>query len=332
MKWLKNIFTKNIFIKVLAVILAVFTYLYIHREDIQEKMVKDVEVKIIGLSSGWRVVDQSLEKIDLIISGPRQKVELRNNRNIFVDLSFNDIDYALKGDRFDKTFKVSEALIRGLSYDIKLKFPTKEVPSIRVETALYSTKKLNVKLDVRGKPAPGYTVKWKTFSPTIVNVTGPEYILKYEESIPTNPIPIEGKKSVIDLDVGVNVGYLKKSKGVLFECNSKVHVNVGIKPLPGEKKFTGIPVKILKTQDKIWRITTDPSAIDVTVVGDVDELKEVKKSFIKAYIDADDLPGPGTGIKMGVKFFISGPWESLRIKEDVTVKTDVALPRKEGND
>jgi len=330
MKWLKNIFVKNIFIKILALILAVFTYLYIHREDIQEKMIKDVEIRIVGLKSGWRVVDKSMDTIDLIISGSRQKVALRNNRNIFVELPFDDIDYALKGDRFDKKFMISETLVRGLSYDIKLKFSKKEPPSVRVEAALYTTRKLNVKLDIRGKPAPGYTVKWKRFSPTIVNVTGPEYILKYEESIPTNPIPIEGKRSVTDLDVGVNVEYLKESKGVVFECNSKVYVNIGIRPLPEERKFKEVPVRILKHQNKIWRIKTEPAAIDVSVVGDADELKDVKKTFIKAYIDADDLPGPGTGIKMGVKFFISGPWESLRIKEDATVSVDVTVIEEKG--
>lgn len=330
MKLLKNIFIKNMFIRILAVILAVFTYLYIHREDIQEKMVKDVKIRVVGLPSEWRVVSKSRENMDFVISGPRQKVELRNNRNMFIELPFDDINFALKEDRFEKTFTITEELVRGLSYDIALKFPGKESPSIRVETALYSTRKLNVKLDIRGKPAPGYSVKWKTFSPTLVNVTGPEYILKYEESIPTNPIPIEGKKSVIELDAGVNNAFLKESKGVLFECNSKVHVNIGIRPLPEERLFKKVPVRVLKNQNRVWRIKTDPSEIDVTVVGDVEETREVEKSFIKAYIDADDLPGTGTGIKMGVKFFINGPWKSLRIKEDVTVSVDVIVIKEEG--
>jgi len=325
MRFLGRLFFKDLSIKISAVILAVFTFFYIQREDIREKTVKDAKIRVVDLKPGWRVVHMSREKIDLPILGPRQKIELRNNRNVFVELSCADIEYPEEEGYFVKNFLITEDVVRGLSYDVSLNFPRREVPSVRVKAARYATKKLTVKVEVRGKPAPGYRVKWQTLSPTMVDVTGPDYVLKYEETIPTEPISIEGRKDVIDVDVGLNTDYLKETKGVSFECRSKVHVNIGIKSLPGEKKLSGVPVRILKSQEKVWRVRTTPSVVDVTVIGEVEELKQLKKSFVKAYIDADDLPGPGKGIKMGVKFFIDGPWKTLHIKENVTVTTEVLL-------
>ncbi len=327
-RFLKGVFLENLFIKFLALVLAVFTFLYVHREDTEGKTIPNVPVYISGYPSEWRIIDVDHRNVDLVILGPRQKIEVRNNRNVQIALSLNNVDFQKKTGEFTEVVEISKDVVKGLDYDIDLLFVEDSVKNLKIKLAPYVKKQLSVELRTTGKPAPGYIEERKIVSPNIVDVTGPADIIRFVDIIPTEPIDVTGRKENIDLNVGLDVNYLKEEKNVVFECDSRVYVSIVIKPKPSEKKITGIPVRILNLQDKPWVIKTEPATVDVTVTGDVEELNKIHKSVIKAYIDADDLPGsPGKDINIGVKFFFLGEWDSLRIKDAISVKVDMAIKK-----
>lgn len=340
MNSVKKILFENVFIKVLALVLAIFTYLYVHREDIGEKIIMKVPVRVKGLpvNGEWRVVSLSHHLADLRLIGPRQKVELRNRDNVYIELDLDGLDFSGKEGNFKEKINITEEVVKGLDYDLKLDFGDKKSLEIEAHLARFATKQLSVDLNIRGKPAPGYRILWKNYTPTKVNVTGPANIIKYLNVIKSREIDIMGEDKNIEQEIGLDVAWLKaealkkypgEEEEVKFECDSRVQVSIVIRPLPSERVLKRIPIYIMQTSEKIWDVKTDPVTIDVTVTGDVDELNKLNRSVIKAYIDAQDLPaGPGKGITMAVKFFFIGKWESLRVKGNVSVKTDISLVRK----
>lgn len=326
MKILKVLFVENVFIKVLALILAIFTYLYIHLEDIDKKTIQNVSIQVGGLPRDWRVTRMSKEELDIIIVGPREKIEIRNKTNVIVYLDMSSIDLSEKEGGFGKSFEITENEVRGLDYDIQLEQHHLYLETVEVEVALYSVKKLNITPVIKGQPAPGFEERWRKSTPTVVDVTGPDNIIRYIDSIPTTPIDITGRTETIDVIVGMDTDFLEEEQGVDFECHSKVQVSIEIKPRPSEKTFTGIPIQVLKTQERVWHVKSEPSTIDVTITGDLEELEKINNAVIKAYIDVGELPpSPAEDVTIGVKFFFIGEWKSLRVKDKFSVKVATSL-------
>ncbi|MFH1707723.1 MAG: YbbR-like domain-containing protein [Planctomycetota bacterium] len=318
---LRSLLWDNAALKLLAMVLAVFTYLYVHLEDTGDKTINAVTVRVRDLPQDWRVVRLDPRGLDLPITGPRQKIELRNRDNVQVFLPMGDAALDAKEGRFAKEFEVTRDIVQGLDFDINLNFPDGRAPRVEAEIARYVTRRLNVQLVVRGQPAAGFEERWRRFSSTVVEVTGPEHLIRYLDAVPTMPIDITGRRDNLELTAGLDMDSLKGDREADFECESTVAVNIGIKPRPAETRIGGIPVQVLGAADRGWIIRTDPAVIDVTVTGDVDELKRLQPGMIKAYVDAAELPlTPVPGIQIGVKFFFVGEWESIRIKDRPSVR------------
>ena len=140
---------------------------------------------------------------------------------------------------------------------------------------------------VDGRPAPGYVVGPLTAEPRVVEVIGPESVVKRATEVLTEPVSIAGAKTHVRETV--ILGLLDPS--LRLKTARSAMVTVQILPAPLERTLRNQPVH-LRNLGANLQAAAVPVAVDLTLRGDRDALKNVAADQIVAFIDLAGL-GPG---------------------------------------
>lgn len=180
-----SVLGKNLPLKALSVILAIFLWFFISRGQGGEKMEISlgVPVELHNLPPEMEVVRGPVERVDVRMSGPRRVVSRVSKLGIYIPL---DLMGAAEGET---TFELFTA-------DIKVpeRITVTRVSPSSVNVLLERTvkKKVGIVVPVEGTPMKGFQALEPEVTPDVMEIKGPRSQMAKIKSLNTLPISVEG--------------------------------------------------------------------------------------------------------------------------------------------
>jgi len=182
---LLSVLGKNLPLKALSVILAVFLWFFITRGQGGEIMEISlgVPVELHNLPPDMEVMRGPVERVDVRMSGPRRVVSKVSQMGIYIPL---DLNGAAEGET---TFEI-------FTSDIKVpeRVTVTRVSPSSVTVFLERTvkKKVGIVVPVEGSPMKGYKALDAVITPATMEIKGPRSLLAGVKNLKTAPVSIEG--------------------------------------------------------------------------------------------------------------------------------------------
>lgn len=180
-----SVLGKNLPLKVLSIIMAIFLWFFISRGQGGETMEISlgVPVELHNLPPEMEVIEGPVERVDVRMSGPRRVVSRVSQMGIYIPL---DLIGAAEGETtfelFTSDIKVPEAIT-----------VTRVSPSsINILLERTVKKKVNIILPVEGIPMEGFKVLEPVITPNVMEIKGPRSQLTDIKTLKTSPISVEG--------------------------------------------------------------------------------------------------------------------------------------------
>ncbi|HHV79191.1 MAG TPA: hypothetical protein GXX40_06225 [Firmicutes bacterium] len=142
---------------------------------------------------------------------------------------------------------------------------------------------VQVRAQVTGQPATGYTVSLVQVEPATIKVRGPSELVQNLAYVSTPPVDISQKTSDVEVQTPVSL-----PSWVSSAETRTVVVRIRITEDTGERSFTSIPVR-LRSLPSGFRWTMIPAEVNITVSGRKDILNRLAPHSVEAYVDARGL-------------------------------------------
>ena len=182
---------RNIFFKILALVLAVILWFLVVGEE-RAEVGLTIPLELVNMPRDLIVVNNLTQGIDIRVNGPRSLIRSLTTRNLSKSL---DLSNSKAGT---VTFPISSEgirLPRGVA--ITRIHPTQVVVVLQKQVK----KTIPVKARVIGRPANGYEVDSVKIRPEEVEVAGPEEVIKELENLFTKPVDISGRRDPLVQEV-----------------------------------------------------------------------------------------------------------------------------------
>jgi len=160
-------------------------------------------------------------------------------------------------------------------------------PTVTMTFETSASKSVPVVPEIDGRPAPGFVVGTITADPATVDIVGPASSVKGASEALTEPVIVTGLRATVREDVTVGL----VDPALRLVTPRAATVTVQILPAPLEQKIRSRPVHLRNLGSRLSADAT-PSAVDVTVRGSRDELRNLDADAVSAYVD---LAGLGVG-------------------------------------
>ena len=191
-----SVLGKNLPLKILSIVLAVFLWFFITRGQGGEIMEISlgVPVELHNLPPEMEVMRGPVERVDVRMSGPRRVVSKVSQMGIYIPL---DLNGAAEGET---TFEL-------FSSDIKVpeRVTVTRVSPSSVNVLLERTVKKSVAIvvPVEGTPMKGFKALEPLVTPESMEIKGPRSLLAGVKNLKTAPVSIEGAKEEIKGETSV---------------------------------------------------------------------------------------------------------------------------------
>jgi YbbR domain-containing protein len=206
---------RNIFFKILALVLAVILWFLVVGEE-RAEVGLTIPLELVNMPRDLIVVNNLTQGIDIRVNGPRSLIRSLSTRNLSKSL---DLSNTKAGTL---TFSISSEgirLPRGVA--ITRIHPTQVVVVLQKQLK----KTIPVRARVIGRPANGFQVDSVRVRPEEVEVAGPEEAIKDLEILSTKPVDISGRRDSLVQEVTLDFRSLQIN---LFR-NQPIEVEVKIK-------------------------------------------------------------------------------------------------------
>lgn len=285
--WIKLLLQRK-GLKLLAVILATVTWLFIRETTSFEQVIADIPVEV-NLPEGWAIQERSVNTVEVAFRGSQSDIMALDKSQIRVqaDARGRNIEpnMIIKLDRANVS---SPRAVRAMYVD-----PSEIALTLDRET----DKVVAVRVDLLGQPPEGFDVVSTNVTPSTVIVHGPERRLANVDSVRTVPIDMEGRIRSFQ----INRALITPGENWQARMDiDKVRVEFTIVERTVRKDFTNVPVKVLLPPGSSSKVSFTPDIVSVSVKGRTDAISNLTMRAIHAYIDCTAL-APGVEQEMPVE-------------------------------
>jgi len=263
-------------VKLLSLVLAVVTWYAIHETINYEVAIPDIPVEF-KVGEGWAVLHKSADSVRVTFRGSQESIRLIDYKQVkvLIDLGTN----AVAGS-FD--VRLAPGFIKGVQGLRPIRL---EPETIQISIDRESEKVVPVKSRATGKPFSGEVEK-TVCEPAAVLLRGPAQQLSQTEWVYTEPVDVEGRIE----------SFTKRCK-VLPPSNTwtpviepaEVQVTVQIVVKNDVLEFSNIPVDVVVKSASLFKIQTIPDQVTITLTGKAEDLEDLRKSGLKAFVDCSQL-------------------------------------------
>lgn len=258
-------------LKLLALALAVICWYLLRDATSFEQVVRDVPVRVLT-AQGWAVLDQSVDRVDVLFRGSQQDVRYLNSDQVVVEIDLKDKSVA--GSR---TVRIDPERIRAPTGARAI---VVDPPQLTFSIDVESDKVVPVKPDLLGKPSDDFDVEKVICTPATVTLHGPRRRLEQVEFIRTEPIELEGRIRSFRLDRGLSKPGESWSARMVPD---RVQVAVNIVELSARKDFADVPVSALMPAGASGVVTMKPPRVRITLQGRTQFMDSLQKA--QAFVD-----------------------------------------------
>ncbi len=272
-KELKNIITHNFLVKFTIVILSTIIWFTVKmEEDVTYQLNATIKVK---LAKNMFLTDIYPQKVKVTIVGRRNTLRFIN-KNLIISL---DLSHKTETQKINHHLSKAEI---NLPPEIFVKKIEPDYVEIKIDKGI--KKPLIVKEVIEGKPAPGFEVKNISITPSVVEVYGPESVLKKRKYIYTKPLSIDGMDRSFTQRVELEKFHMS------LRNLPTVDVYVNIAQSLKAKELNNVPIQIISAPEDKKSVTIKPSTVKVVIEGNETDIQTVKKSDIIVYAHITNLP------------------------------------------
>ncbi|UCD84737.1 MAG: hypothetical protein JSU92_00685 [Deltaproteobacteria bacterium] len=272
---IKDIFSENIQIKVLSLILALIMWLLLMGEKKAEMGVR-VPLNLSDLPPSTIITKGVVNEINVRVGGPQNLLRQILKENISIDIPLSKLKIG------SSDFQILPEMIP-LPRGVKVIGISPAAFTIELEPTIKKT--VSVEVAILGEPAKGYKVSDISMIPPNVTLEGAKSELKELKEVSTVAVDISGMKDILEREIPLDLSSLHLS---MIE-SSQVKVKIDIVERFIKKELSKIPVEILNTSRK-YRL--EPETIDLTIMGPENFLENFPMNELQIYIDLGGL-GPG---------------------------------------
>lgn len=273
---MREVLLNNIRLKLLALVLAIFSWYAIRATINYEIIIPDIPVEF-KIGDGWAVLRQSAGSVRVTFRGSQENIRLIDPKQIKaqIDLRTNSL-----AGSYDVRLRLEN--IKG-AHSVR---PVRIEPEIiQISTDRESEKPVPVKSRTTGKPFAGEVEK-TVCEPAVVLLRGPAQQLTQTEWVYTEPVDVEGRLE----------SFTKRCR-VLPPSNTwtpvieppEIKVNVQIAVKNDVLELNNIPVEVVVHPSAAFKAETIPDQVNVVLTGKAENLDELKKSPPKVFVDCVDL-------------------------------------------
>lgn len=182
--------------------------------------VRSVPLNLL-ISSDLEETKDRVKEVDLVLRGPKQRLDQILPRDLVVSLDLNDVG---PGDR---TVQITP---QNISIDLPNGIEVIEIQPNKIALRLEKVSEVAVpiRVETEGNPEPGYELYGTTVSPETVRVRGPESVVDSLDYVTTEKVEISGAKANFSVQqIPLNVVSPKMT--LLSAATANVTVRVGRK-------------------------------------------------------------------------------------------------------
>ena len=140
---------------------------------------------------------------------------------------------------------------------------------------------------IKDEPAYGYKCDEVLIEPELIQISGPESIVKAETGINTTIIELNSKSSSFEKTVSL----INKNKHIKVEP-SEVKVKVHIEPIVMERILQGIPVSFINLPENLT-VSGGIRTVNMSISGEMLNVEKFLVPFDAVYIDCAEINGSG---------------------------------------
>lgn len=267
---------KNPGLKFISLVLAGFLWYSITKTERDAERVIEVPVSLRKIPDELTVTNPPTKAVSVTLRGPRTILDNLDDRKSrlqigLAGLQLGDNRIDLGGPMLNPELPRSLKVVRF------------DPASLSLQADRRMLKRLDVKADLAGSPALGYTVAESTVMPEQVEVTGPASVIQGLKHVRTETIDLRGASEPIQR----NVLLARIDQGVTF-VPDVVRVRVTLEEHIAAREFTKVPIVV---PDGVTQIA--PPTVDVTVRGPQRLLHNLTLAPDAVHVDVAGLP-PGT--------------------------------------
>lgn len=288
---MKSILFHNIRLKLFALLLAIISWHAIRQTISFETSIGDIPIEI-KLSSGWAVLDQSDNTVNVTFRGAQEDIRLIDQKQLkaVIDLSADSSVGPVDVNITPADIKgVRAARVVGVEPDF-----------IRISLDKEAEKPVPVNSRTVGRPYHG-EVEQTICEPSVVLIRGPERQLERTEWVSTEPIDVANRVQSFTKRVYV----LSPSATQPLQIEPPdVLVHVILSEHSESFEWKDVPVQIFMRPDSPVKATISPARVNVKVTGRAEVLEKMADIVPKVFVDCVDLD-PSLAYDLPVNIYLA---------------------------
>ncbi len=253
----------------------------------------------ISYPSGYTLLQQSTRELKVKLKGPKQGIDYVSELLRTKELTARCEISGEGRPAIDLLEEVVTLDKKNFNLPPEIKLESLNPDRVRVTLGKLEEKTLQVGLQKRGEPAPGYVLAGEFFYPSQVQVTGPASLLKEAKEISTTAIDISNLTSeqnrTFPWRVPLEQRVILHSNGTTLEvpvkCDKQINVWLQLSEQPGSKTFQKVKIKLLQPLDFPYKVKLQEEEIDLKIRGS--KLILDKLNPPEVFVDVSGLEPPG---------------------------------------
>lgn len=271
---LKRAFTENLPLKALSLLIAIILWTIVSGER-NEEWSYPVPLDIVNQPEELTITNNVPGFLDLRLQGSHSFIKGLNPKDMAVQI---DISKATKGSNI---YLITPDLIstpRGATV-------TRINPSyISLDIEKLARKQVPLRADLTGRQATGFIVESIEVTPSSIEISGAESVVKSIMRLKTGSIDISGATKDILRTVPVDI----IGKKIKLAKNEPVEVKVTIKEVLEKLEIKKIVPKAINL-DHRYKVTLRPKLMHILVEGPKSIMSTLKETGVDITVDAIDL-------------------------------------------
>ncbi|HMP72441.1 MAG TPA: CdaR family protein [Kiritimatiellia bacterium] len=297
--------------KILAILIAIGTWLAIRDATSFEHLIADVPLTIL-LDEGWAIQERSVSEVNILVRGSQLDVRFltRDQMEVVLDLTrFRHEDVGI--------YELTPSMVRAPKAVRAVQVDPGEV---RLVLDREQEKLVPVVADILGQPPEGFVQEGVVVTPSNVVLRGPAQRIAGVESVKTVPLDLEGRLRSFQL----NRNLVPPSEAWSARMDPpQVRVEVRIVERSLRRDYTNVMISALLPPGAALAAEFFPPSVNVALRGRSDVVTNLTPGMIRAFVDFGDL-SVGSRSDLPVQVPAPGGVEILAIDPPV-VRADLRM-------
>ncbi len=282
----------NLMFKSLSLVFAVFLWAWVQTEQVVDKRSR-ARVDYIW-PEGLVRVQEVPKTLVVTLRGPQGLVRNLEPSHLRYQVDLTEAELG------DVSVDFSARILAGLPDGVTV--VQVSPPAVDIDLDRNLIREVRIKEMVIGDVAAGWKKGKVTVTPSTIQISGPQSLVRQISELATDVVDVNGLKETTRFDVALAL----KERTISTVDAQSVAVTVEVSPIIVKKTFNGVPIM---ARGSGWR--AKPTAATVTLEGNAGDMRELSPEQVSVQVHLPDPVPPSRSLE--VKFNRKAPHSGLEV-------------------